>query len=66
MAPTTFTQKTGPQVTIKSALGPVARYLIEPIYLFRGYDRGNFRPDLVAGLTVAVILLPQAIAFALA
>jgi SulP family sulfate permease len=65
MAPTTFTQKTGPQVTIKSALGPVARYLIEPIYLFRGYDRGNFRPDLVAGLTVAVILLPQAIAFAL-
>jgi SulP family sulfate permease len=31
----------------------------------RGYERPNLRPDLIAGLTVAVILLPQAIAFSL-
>lgn len=40
-------------------------YLSRPVTFFRTYDRSNLRPDLVAGLTVAVILLPQAIAFAL-
>lgn len=40
-------------------------YLTQPIRLFREYDRGDLRPDLIAGITVAVILLPQAIAFAL-
>ena len=65
MAPTTFNEKSGSQITLKSALGPAARYLTEPVRLFRSYDRVNIRPDLLAGLTVAVILLPQAIAFAL-
>jgi len=65
MASTSFAENTGPQVTIKSALGPAASYLTEPVRLFRSYERGNFRPDLMAGLTVAVILLPQAIAFAI-
>ncbi len=40
-------------------------YLKRPFRLFRTYDKDNLRPDLVAGITVAVILLPQAIAFAL-
>jgi sulfate permease, SulP family len=44
---------------------PAAFYLKRPLRLFRTYDRGNLRPDLIAGLTVSVILLPQAIAFAL-
>ncbi len=65
MAPTTFTQKSGPRIDIKTTLGSIGRYLSEPYFMVRGYDRGHFRPDLVAGLTVAVILLPQAIAFAI-
>ena len=49
----------------RSTFLPALRYLQQPITLFRGYDRANLRPDLIAGLTVGVILLPQAIAFAL-
>jgi SulP family sulfate permease len=40
-------------------------YFSKPVRLFQTYDRSNLRPDLIAGLTVAVILLPQALAFAL-
>jgi len=40
-------------------------FFLQPIRLFRTYDRANLRPDIVAGLTVAVILLPQAMAYAL-
>jgi sulfate permease, SulP family len=40
-------------------------YFLRPVRLLKTYDRNKLRPDLVAGLTVAVILLPQAIAFAL-
>jgi SulP family sulfate permease len=40
-------------------------YFLQPLRLFQTYDPRNLRPDLIAGLTVAVILLPQAIAFAL-
>lgn len=36
-----------------------------PAQLLRGYRRADLRPDLIAGLTVAVVLLPQAIAYAL-
>lgn len=43
----------------------VVPFLLRPIRLFRTYDGENLRPDLIAGLTVAVILLPQSIAFAL-
>ncbi len=41
------------------------KYFLRPIYLFKSYERSNFRPDVIAGLTVAVVLLPQAIAYAL-
>ncbi|MCA9922692.1 MAG: sulfate permease [Anaerolineales bacterium] len=44
---------------------PTLYYLKRPLRLFQEYDRDNFRPDLIAGLTVAVILLPQAIAFSI-
>lgn len=40
-------------------------YLLQPIKFFKHYNRDNIRADLMAGITVAVILLPQAIAFAL-
>ena len=47
----------------------ISRYfpdqLLQPIRLFQTYPRENLRSDLVAGLTVAVILIPQAIAFTL-
>lgn len=54
---------------VKANLGGVLQqggyYLKRPLRLFRAYDRANLRPDLVAGVTVAVIALPQAIAFAI-
>lgn len=49
----------------REAILPALRYLRRPVTLVRGYDRANLRPDLVAGLTVGVVLLPQAIAFSL-
>lgn len=56
----------GMQHTFSQMVEPVGRYLQKPYWLFKSYDiREDLRPDLVAGLTVAVILLPQAIAFAI-
>ncbi len=44
----------------------IPQFFLQPLDLFKNYDaRRNLQPDLVAGITVAVILLPQAIAFAL-
>jgi SulP family sulfate permease len=43
----------------------IPSYFLQPVRLFKTYDRINLRPDLMAGLTLAIILLPQAIAFAL-
>ncbi len=40
-------------------------FFLQPVRLFRGYERNNLQPDLISGLTVAVVLLPQAIAYAL-
>jgi SulP family sulfate permease len=40
-------------------------YFIRPASILRNYRRADLRPDLIAGLTVGVILLPQAIAYAL-
>jgi SulP family sulfate permease len=40
-------------------------FFARPAAVLRGYDRAaNLKPDLLAGLAVAVVLLPQAIAFA--
>ncbi len=48
-----------------SNLSHIPAYFQNPVRLFRSYDRANLQPDMLAGLTVAVILLPQAIAFAI-
>lgn len=38
---------------------------LRPLAIMRAYAPDNLRPDLLAGLTVAIISLPQAIAYAL-
>ncbi len=52
-------------INLGQSLRPIRTYLTQPVRLFKTYDRVNLKPDLIAGLTVAVILLPQSIAFAL-
>ena len=53
------------KINFRKTLQPTIHYLKRPVRLFREYNRADFRPDLIAGLTVAVILLPQAIAFSI-
>ena len=40
-------------------------FFLRPRTIVGGYTRADLRPDLVAGLTVAVVLLPQAIAYSM-
>lgn len=49
----------------REAILPALRYLQQPISLFKTYARLDWRADLISGLTVGVVLLPQAIAFSL-
>ncbi|MCL4802821.1 MAG: STAS domain-containing protein [Anaerolineae bacterium] len=49
----------------RDAIAPALRYLQQPARLISGYNRENLRPDLLAGLTVGIIMLPQAIAYSL-
>lgn len=48
-----------------AALRTTPRLFLRPVALFRSYRWGDLRPDLLAGLTVGVVLLPQALVFAL-
>lgn len=43
----------------------LASYITRPLRLFKSYHRADLVPDLVAGISVGVVLLPQAIAFTL-
>ncbi len=54
-----------PSRTKATALSAIPGYFLQPARMVRAYRRDNLRPDLVAGVTVAVVLLPQAIAYAL-
>ncbi len=45
-------------------LGTSPSYFLQPVRIIRAYHLSNLRLDLVAGLTVAVVLIPQAIAYA--
>jgi sulfate permease, SulP family len=40
-------------------------FFTRPKNIISNYQRGNLRPDITAGLTVAIVLLPQAIAYAM-
>ena len=42
----------------------VLAYFLKPIHLIRTYKLNYLQPDILAGLTIAFILLPQAIAYA--
>ena len=53
------------RVNWASALSSPVEYLKRPLTVVRTFHKENFRVDFMAGLTVGVILLPQAIAFAL-
>lgn len=57
--------KLGARVDVYQSFAPAVHFLKRPIRLFRTYDRVNLKPDLLAGITVAVILLPQSIALTL-
>jgi len=46
-------------------LREISSFATRPAAILRGYDLADLRPDLLAGLTVAVIMLPQAMAFAM-
>jgi sulfate permease, SulP family len=54
-----------PRVDLRQAVEPAVRYLSRPLAILRSYDRESLRFDAIAGLTVGVIMLPQAIAFAI-
>lgn len=65
-------QSTSFSQTSKQAAGPLQHwfqhtleYLGRPLVTLRGYQRQDLWPDMLAGLNVAIVLLPQAIAYAL-
>jgi SulP family sulfate permease len=51
--------------TIQTQLKTSINFFLRPAQIFRNYHLENLRPDLIAGVTVAVILLPQAMAYAM-
>ncbi len=50
---------------LRERIGKESRFLLHPARTLESYQRAYLRPDLLAGLTVAVVLLPQAIAYAM-
>ncbi|MCB0173491.1 MAG: sulfate permease [Anaerolineae bacterium] len=65
-------EETDPTAEVDSTSNPFVdslshtpTYLSSPIRFLKSYKLNSLRPDLVAGLTVGVIALPQVIAFAL-
>ena len=43
----------------------ISAYFLRPVQIIRTYERSNLRSDLVAGLTIGVVAVPQAIAYAM-
>ena len=50
--------------TVDLSAKRLSSFVLQPLTIFKGYRRGNVRPDLMAGLTVAVVAVPQTIAYA--
>ncbi len=59
------TSKQGFSSTIFSGFKGVSGYILQPIRLVETYNWHNLEPDLIAGFTLAIIVLPQSIAAAL-
>ncbi len=59
------TRKTSTLEAIRRWLSDEGAYFARPVEVLRGIRTADVRPDLVAGLTIAVVLLPQAIAYAM-
>ncbi len=57
--------KPGFWAAIKDRHQEDSAFLLHPVGMLKNYTLANLRPDMVAGLTVAVVLLPQAIAYAM-
>ena len=60
-------QTNTPEVAIDTMPEPAhgfADYLRRPIDIFQGYRKQDLSPDLVAGVTVAAVAIPQSIAYA--
>lgn len=51
--------------SLQKWLREAGAFFYHPATLVKNYRREHIRPDLLAGVTVAVVLLPQAIAYAL-
>ena len=52
-------------IQAKEWFGFLGTLLVRPVQIFKHYQLGSLRPDIIAGLTVAVVALPQAMAYAL-
>jgi SulP family sulfate permease len=50
--------------TIELSAEKIRGYALRPLEICKTYRRGHLRPDLMAGLTVAVVAVPQTIAYA--
>ncbi len=57
--------KTIPLGLVQQWMTESATFFTRPVEIFRQYHPAGFQADLIAGLTVAVVMLPQAIAYAL-
>ena len=57
--------KTANLSPMQSWFGDAFQFFVRPADIFRTYQKSALLPDVLAGLTVAVVLLPQAIAYAL-
>lgn len=57
------TAQTG--IAVRRWLADIPVYLLRPVTILRSYSLANLPPDLIAGLTIAIILLPQGLAYAL-
>lgn len=61
----TLLQKLAPSISARRWLLESQQNFSRPLSFLRSYRREDALPDLLAGLTVAVVLLPQAIAYSL-
>ncbi len=50
---------------MSASLSTIGQLLTQPLRLLRGYPRTALHDDLLAGITVSLVLLPQALAFSL-